>query len=183
MTLRKTIIFIDGSNWYHNSKKILKNHKDIDLELLSNLICKKFNFELIEIRYYNSIPDIQDNEKTYHKHLEFLDKLSKKNIIVKTRKLKRNKKSNARLEKGIDVMLATDMIRKTLLENKCDVCILLSGDADFIPAMETIKNSKKEAISTCTYKGYSRELRNGNFRYLILKMEDVLTCIPCKNQT
>ena len=47
-------------------------------------------------------------------------------------------------EKGIDVKIAVDMIRKSLIENECDVCLLISGDADFIPTIQTIKDAKKE---------------------------------------
>ena len=77
-------------------------------------------------------------------------------------------------EKGVDVKIAVDMIRKTLIENKCDTCILISGDADFIPAIQTIKDSKKEVITASVYIGYSRELRNGKFRYLYLKKKDLI---------
>ncbi len=78
-------------------------------------------------------------------------------------------------EKGIDVLIAVDIIRKSIIENKCDVCILISGDADFIPAMQTIKNFKKEVITVSVFPGYSRQLREGKFRYFYLKKEDLIT--------
>ncbi len=65
------------------------------------------------------------------------------------------------------------MIRKALIENECDVCILISGDADFIPAMQTIKDSKKEVITSSVYTGYSRELRDGRFRYFYLSPKNL----------
>ena len=63
------------------------------------------------------------------------------------------------------------MIRKTLIEKECDVCVLISGDADFIPSMQTIKDAKKEVITASVYTGYSRELRGGRFRYFYLTPE------------
>ncbi|MBS3091887.1 NYN domain-containing protein [Candidatus Pacearchaeota archaeon] len=166
--IKSAIVFIDGNNWYHNLKTIVKPSK-IDLRKLAVFICNKFNLTLKEIRYYNSIPDISDNEINYHKHINFLSGLAKEKVIVKTRKLSKLKK-----EKGIDVLIASDMIRNTIIDKKCDVCILISGDADFIPVMEIIKDLKKEAITAMISNGYARELMQGRFRFLILKAKDIL---------
>ena len=102
--------------------------------------------------------------------------MKKDKIIVKTRKLKYVKKLKIKIEKGVDVLIASDMIRKTLVDKECQVCILISGDADFIPVMEIIKDSKNEAITCSVMKGYARELLQGKFRYLILKKEDLDNC-------
>tara|TARA_Y100000310_G_C20569648_1_gene757336 strand:+ start:449 stop:988 length:540 start_codon:yes stop_codon:yes gene_type:complete len=176
MLKRKAIIFIDGSNWYHNSKSMIEKPSQIDFNKLSRLICSYFNLNLKEIRYYNAIPDISDGEGVYYKHLKFLNDLKKQGIIVSTRKLKKIKKTNVSIEKGVDVLIAADMIRKTLVNEECNVCILISGDADFIPVMEIIKESKKEVITASVLKGYARELLQGKFRYLILKNEDFKKC-------
>lgn len=76
-------------------------------------------------------------------------------------------------EKGIDIKIAVDMIKKCLIENECDCCILISGDADFIPAMQVIKDAKKEVVTSSVLAGYSRELRDGRFRYFFLDRRDV----------
>ena len=109
--------------------------------------------------------------------MEFLDKLRKQGIIVKERKLKKIKELNVKIEKGIDVMIASEMIRKTLVEKKCSVCILIPGDADFIPVMQIIKDAAYEAIVCCPKYGFSNELRQGKFRYLVLKKEDLEKCL------
>ena len=206
MASKKTaIVFIDGNNWYHNSKNVLDPTK-VDFIKLSTLICNQFNFEVKEIRYYNSIPDIKDGALIYHKHMEFLSSLKKQNIKIFTRKLQKNSTKEIlkdkektlqnldlcdickpfiegmchdcignikRKEKGVDVWIASDIIRKSIVENQCDVCILISGDADFIPAMQTIKNAKKEVITASVYQGYSRQLREGSFRYFYLKKKEL----------
>ena len=176
MDQKNAIVFIDGSNWYHNCKTIIKPGK-IDFIKLSKFICSHFNLNLKEIRYYNSIPDIVDGEKTYYKHIKFLENLKKQGIIVKTRKLKRIPKRDIVIEKGVDVLISADMVKKSLVENDCETCILISGDSDFIPVMEIIKTSKKEAISCCVLQGYARELLQGKFRYLILKKEFLEECL------
>ena len=123
------------------------------------------------------IPDLSDNKEIYYNHLGFLDKLRKENIIVKIRKLKYIKKLKIKIEKGVDVLIASDMIRKSLVEKECDVCVLISGDADFIPSMQIIKNAGYEAIICSPKDSFSNELRQGNFRYLILKEGDLDKCL------
>ncbi|MBI2630356.1 NYN domain-containing protein [Candidatus Pacearchaeota archaeon] len=173
MEKREAIVFIDGSNVYHNSKSIIDKPGKLDFQHLAEFICDHFNSSLKQIRYYNAVPDISENQKVYYKHMEFLEGLRKKHIIVKTRKLKKIKKSNIKFEKGIDVMIASDMIRKVLIEKECKICILISGDADFIPAMQVIKEAGYEVIVCSPEHGFSNELRQGNFRYLVLKKEDL----------
>ena len=80
-----------------------------------------------------------------------------------------------RKEKGIDVWIAVDILNLAVIDNKCDVCILVSGDADFIPALEIIKSKGKEILTAMTCLGYSRELIE-KFPYFILKNETLLRC-------
>ena len=201
MPSKSAIIFIDGNNWYHNVKKFISKPGDIDLTKLSYFIANYFKVEVVEIFYYNSIPDIRDGELMYYRHMMFLSSLEKEGIKVKTRKLQTNSTKELRnekiilinsldlcdnckpivkqsfldeigsiqkKEKGVDIMIAIDMIKKCIIDKECDCCILISGDADFIPAMQVIKDSGREVITSNVAYGYSRELRKGDFRYLIL---------------
>jgi len=177
MQKRDAILFIDGSNFYHNSKLIITNEKRVDFNFLAQFLCNKFNVNLKQIRYYNAVPDITENKEIYYNHLRFLDKLKKDKIIVKTRKLKYVKKLKIKIEKGVDVLIASDMIRKSLVEKECQVCILVSGDADFIPSMQIIKDAGYEVIVCSPKYGFSNELRQGKFRYFILKKEDLDNCV------
>ena len=205
---KTAIVFIDGNNWYHNSKSIIKP-SHIDFKKLSKFICNHFKFILKEpIRYYNSVPSIADGDLTYYQHMSFLSGLEEDGIKIITRKLQRSstkevikEKSdiirsldlcevckplviqncdecigNIKMkEKGIDVEMAVDVIRKCIIGNECDCCVLITGDADFIPAMQLIKNNPgKEAVTSSVRCGYSNKLREGNFRYLILKKNDVV---------
>jgi uncharacterized LabA/DUF88 family protein len=169
LPLRKAIIFIDGNNFYHNCKKNFKPKK-IDFNKITKKICYKFNLDLKEIRYYNSIPALSDI--SYDKHKKYLDSLKKDNIIICVRELAG--RGEFKREKGVDILLASEMISKSIIKNECDVCILISGDADFLPAMQIIKDSKKEVIVSSIYKGFSKKFREGKFRYLILKDEEII---------
>ncbi|MFH1786288.1 MAG: NYN domain-containing protein [archaeon] len=69
-------------------------------------------------------------------------------------------------EKGIDVMIAVDMI-EAAIKDKCDCCILLSGDADFVPALELVQKNGKKAFSSAMPRGYSTLLRE-KFKFFTL---------------
>jgi len=77
-------------------------------------------------------------------------------------------------EKGVDVQIAVDMINKSIITKECDCCILISGDADFLPAMQIIKTSEKEVITSMVPYGYSNQLKSGGFRYLILRRAELI---------
>jgi len=205
--MKKAIIFFDANNWYHNVKKIF-NPGDIDLKKVGSLISKQFNLDVIEIRWYASVPSIADGELMYKRHRAFLGRLEKEGITIITRKLQRlsNKEiisekqktiDNLDLcdvckplvesvfldlvdikkkEKGIDIWIAIDMIRLSIIDNKCDMCILISGDTDFVPALEIIKKQGKEVLTSMVPWGYSSELRQ-KFPFFILKKETLMKCL------
>ncbi|MEA3248351.1 MAG: NYN domain-containing protein [Nanoarchaeota archaeon] len=178
MVKKKAIVFVDGNNWYHNVKSIIEKPRAIDFRKLASMIAEHFDLNVIEIRYYNSTPDIELGEDNYYKHMVFLASLKQKGLTVKTRKLKKIKASGKviRVEKGIDVMISTDMMRKTLVENSCDCCVLITGDSDFVPVMQLIKKADKEVLTVSVLKGYARELLQGEFRFWILKKQDIVKC-------
>src|SRR3989344_3708751 len=68
---KQAIVFVDANNWYHNVKKLF-NPSDISITKIAKLICDNLKFNLQEVRWYSSIPDISDGEKTYYDHIHFL---------------------------------------------------------------------------------------------------------------
>ena len=75
-------------------------------------------------------------------------------------------------EKGVDIMLAVDLV-EFAIKNKADAFVILSGDADFIPAMKLVQRNNKEVFSVSLTKGYSRELRE-NFRFFVLGKNTIM---------
>ena len=202
--VKKVIVFIDANNWYHNLKYLFKP-SSIDIVKLVNDIGKKDNSEIVEIRWYASMPNRKDNEELYKKQRAFLGHLEKQGVKIISRKLQvlsskgliNERKNtieswnlcenckpivessfldipNQKKEKGIDVWIAIDMVKEAMREG-VDGCILISGDADFVPAFELIKNIGKEVLSASVSRGYSNELRQ-KFPYLILKKDDLNKC-------
>ena len=64
---------------------------------------------------------------------------------------------------------------KEAINNKIDCAVLVSGDSDFVPAFNLIKEIKKEALSCFVPRGYSNELRQ-KFPYLLLTREILNKC-------
>jgi uncharacterized LabA/DUF88 family protein len=167
--MRKAIVFIDGNNWYHNSKKVIDNPSKISFVKISEMVANKFDLDLVEVRYYNSVPD--KSYSGYEAHMDFLRGLEDAGVKVFTREL--SGRAGYRREKGVDVLIGVDMIKKCLLDEECDVCVLLSGDADFIPVVDLVKERGKEVIVCSVYHGFSKRLRCGEFRYWIFNDLDL----------
>lgn len=205
--MKKAIVFVDANNWYHNTKKFFEP-SEIDIKKVGEFLAGIKKYELVQIRWYASIPSIVDGERIYYKHMAFLQHLEKKGIKVITRKLQRLsneevlKKRRATIdnldlcrncrplvesvfldlgdikkkEKGIDVWVAVDMIKESIIDKNCDACILISGDADFTPALELIKSHGKEVLTAMVPWGYSTELRQ-KFEYFIINQETLKKCL------
>ena len=106
--MKKAIFFFDANNWYHNVKKY-HNPSEIDIQKLVNFFCKIKNYDLIEIRWYASVPSIDDGSDIYYRHISYLESLRQKGINVITRKLQ--KLSNKEIIK-----------QKQNLINELDLC-------------------------------------------------------------
>jgi len=203
--VKKSIIFIDANNWYHNLKYSIRPSK-IDVCKLGEFLSEKYDLGVIEIRWYTSMPDREDDELKYKMQRAFLGYLQKQGVKVITRKLQKlstkelKKKrreiieawdlckvckpivdeafldiaDNQKKEKGIDVWIAIDMVKAAIEDVDC--CVLVSGDADFVPAFNLIKEIGKDVLSISVPRGYSNELRQ-KFPYLILKKEYLNKCL------
>jgi uncharacterized LabA/DUF88 family protein len=145
---KRAIVFVDANNWYHNLKLLFKPRK---LQRLSNKEILKRKKEIIENL------DLCNNFRPLIE-ASFLDLADIK-----------------RKEKGIDVWIAIDMIKKSIIDNQCDICILISGYTDFVPAVNLIKQAGKQVLSAFIPFEYSTELRNST-QYFIIRKETLIKC-------
>jgi uncharacterized LabA/DUF88 family protein len=70
-------------------------------------------------------------------------------------------------EKGIDVQLVVDAIEEARVDKNVRI-IILSGDADFVPAVNLIKTYSAEVINLHPYCGSSTELRNACNKHILI---------------
>ena len=103
------------------------------------------------------------DEKRYNEHKRFLDNIKKipnfNIVLCNLRKIILEDGSVDFTIKGDDVYLATDLIRGAY-ENLYDIAIIVSGDADFIPAIKLVQKNGKKVINAFFPKSSSYLLRN-----------------------
>ena len=71
------------------------------------------------------------------------------------------------VEKGVDTALVTDLIQAAV-DNLFDDAILISGDADFVPAVEFIQNRTSSRVIHAHFKHQGHELRKSCWAHMIL---------------
>ena len=204
--MRKAILFIDANNWYHNLKNwfkpssidIKKLSEFISKKMSINITEIRWYTSMPDI---GDNPLIYKNQRAFLGNLEKqgvkiitrkLQKLSTKEIKKKREELLNSWdlckvckpiveesfldiSDNHQKEKGIDVWIAIDMVKETIKEN-IDIAVLISGDADFVPAFSLIKEVGKEVLSCSVPRGYSNELRQ-KFPFLVLNKEILTKCL------
>jgi uncharacterized LabA/DUF88 family protein len=203
---KKAIVFVDANNWYHNIKHLFKpSHIDITkvAELISkernikiseirwycsmpsikgNLLTYKYQRAFLGYLQKKGIKIITrklqrlSNKELLKKRQEFIEswdlcKICKPLVEASFLDLT----DHSQKEKGIDVWIAIDMV-KEVIKNNLDYVVLISGDADFIPAFNLIKDFGKEVLSCSVPRGYSNELRQ-KFPFFILKRESLNKCL------
>jgi uncharacterized LabA/DUF88 family protein len=158
MNNQRTMIFIDGSNLYHNQKRyeIRIRFEDLILKLETKR-------EVVKTFYYTALLDEEYDPERYNLHKDFLDRLRQiPNFQVVLCNLKKVIIKDGTVDyqiKGDDVYLATDLI-KGAYEDLYDVAIIVSGDEDFIPAIKLAQKNKKKVINAFFPKSSSYQLRD-----------------------
>lgn len=114
--------------------------------------------DLVHLHIHSGIPSQRRNPLTYaarrrqHAAWQRLDPC----VQVFPRTLAYRQRSGVLIaqEKGIDVAVAIDLIRRTLVESSCDIAVLVSADTDLLPAVELIVEVRgAHAIEVATWKG------------------------------
>ncbi|MCX6004470.1 MAG: NYN domain-containing protein [Chloroflexi bacterium] len=134
----RVAIFIDGSNLYHSLKNNFKRY-DLNFAEFARKLCG--TRRLIRTYYYNVLQDPSQRVEGTREQGDFLDTLRKTQYLelrLGTTKLAQG----IPVEKGIDVMLATDLLYFAA-NNSYDIAILVSGDADFSYTLQVVKNMGK----------------------------------------
>jgi len=209
--VKKAMVFVDANNFYHCVKSIKQPHDIDFLKLGKLLCkIKKYNFikmvwyaSIPDLKedpndYYAHLSFLDALERKGIKIVKRkLQKASKFEINEKKKKIFskikfcRNCKKlfekfihliiQTKKEKGIDVWCAVDMIKYCLIKKDCDICILVSGDADFVPALNLIKEGGKGVLVTSVHRGFSKELRD-NFEYFVIKEKTLNKCLRDYNK-
>ena len=149
----RVAIFIDGSNLYHALKSNFRRH-DLNFTEFTNKLSG--DRHLFRTYYYNIRQDPAQRPEGHREQQEFLDILDKTpylEVRLGTTKMSQG----IPVEKGIDIMLATDLLYFAW-NDFYDVAILVSGDSDFTYALQAVKNMGKHVEVAYFESGTSRDL-------------------------
>ena len=149
----RVAIFIDGSNLYH---ALLANLGRFNLnfaEFVSKLCGSR---RLFRTYYYNVLQDPTQRPDAYREQQEFLDIL-RKTPYMEVRLGSIKIAQGIPVEKGVDVMLATDLLYFAW-NDFYDTAVLVSGDSDFAYALQAIKNMGKHVEVAYFESGISKDL-------------------------
>jgi len=148
-------IFIDGSNLYHALRSNFRRH-DLNFADFTSKLCG--SRRLFRTYYYNVLQDPTQRPDGYREQQEFLDIL-RKTPYLEVRLGGTKMAQGITVEKGIDIMLATDLLYFAW-NDFYDVAVLVSGDADFAYALQAVKNMGKHAEVAYFESGVSKDLLN-----------------------
>lgn len=155
----RVAIFIDGSNFYHSTKKIKIVDKINFQKMINELVGDR---ELVRCFYYNSPLDLSVNAKIYWKQQKFfnvLRNIPKVNVILcKQRKVKRYGKIVYEV-KGDDTHFVSDLVGEAY-EDLYDTAIIVSGDEDFISPIKRVRKLGKKIENAWFSSSSSFNLRN-----------------------
>ena len=150
---RRLAIFIDGSNLYHALRSNFRRH-DLNFAEFTSKLCG--SRRLFRTYYYNVLQDPTQRPDGYREQQEFLDIL-RKTPYLEVRLGGTKIAQGIPVEKGIDIMLATDLLYFAW-NDFYDVAVLVSGDSDFAYALQAVKNMGKHVEVAYFESGVSKDL-------------------------
>ena len=144
------MVFIDGQNLFHAARLAFGyTYPNYDPVALARQVCAKRGWQLKEVRFYTGVPDPADNAFWHHFWSAKLLAVSRAGAHVYSRPLRYRNKS-VRLpaggthaflvgeEKGIDVRIALDVIRRAH-RAEYDVALIFSQDQDLSEVADEIR--------------------------------------------
>jgi uncharacterized LabA/DUF88 family protein len=163
----RVMIFIDGSNMYHSLKTHF-NRTDIELGRFCDKILERRR--LIRIYYYNARVGRKEEPERYLHQQAFFSSVAM--IPYCELRLGRlvyiNWPNVPPYEKGVDIMLTTDLLTHSFKDN-FDIAILVTGDSDYVGAIQAVKdNGKNVEVALFGREQGSRPLREAADRVITI---------------
>ena len=168
--MERIIIFIDNSNIF---KGFRKYNTKVDYEKLKNIIARGRDLKDIFL-YEGVVYPMSPQKKKWYEDLK-----RKSGYVIKASFDKIA--ANDAIEKKIDIKMAIDII-SLAYENAYDKAVLVSGDGDFIPVVNKLKEMNKSvelwAFKYSLSNALMVKIEEGNLFYL----DDILMNISIMNK-
>ena len=153
----RVAVFIDGSNFYH-AVKDQRGSARVDFEYLVDSLLE--GRSLFRVYYYNALPKEGDvPEEQYTQQRNFFESINRLPYFdVKLGYIDRG------TQKGVDVLLATDMVLGAA-DDHYDTVIIISGDGDFAICARAVKALGKH-VEHAFYPGWGKQLIRAADRFM-----------------
>jgi uncharacterized LabA/DUF88 family protein len=138
-TREKVAVFVDGANLYHSIKSYYKGILDYGVLLAAAVRDRK----LLRATFY--IVEKQEPDETSGSARPFVYNLNKFGYKVRSKPLVVHETFSPEGERTVfhkgdwDMGIVVDMMR---LADHADVCVLISGDGDYVEAVEYLQSEK-----------------------------------------
>lgn len=142
----RVVCFIDGSNLYSHLRDVFGSGKVAIDDLCEHLAGP--GRRLVKWRFYaaplpqGSTPYEQARYAGQQRFFRFVQR--ERRGELRLGKFQRDSDGTLH-EKGVDTMLAIDLV-KLAAENKYEVAIVLSGDADLVPAVDMVRTVYRKRV-------------------------------------
>lgn len=179
----RIMIFVDGGylrqglkEKFGNDRFSLEGFQGLRDYLIGLVSFGKIQGELIRTYYYDAVVDETEKEKRQEQN-SFFSML--RHVPFCTVRLGRLiKTSEGYRQKGVDILMAIDMLSKAY-ENHYEIAILLAGDADFVNLVEAVKDAGKRIYGAYLEGHVSNDLLE-SFDVPISLTEDMLKMLVAK---
>ena len=159
----RIMVFIDGSNLYHVLGEVCGRH-DLNFGKFAEKITG--DRRLIRTYYYNIRQDSERDPNIATEQGKFLQTMYETPYLeVRMGVSKRH--GETMVEKGVDVYMATDLVAFAFMD-LYDTAIVVSGDGDFFPAIQTARNQGKHIEVAAFDNNLSSEA--GNVADVVIKL-------------
>jgi len=159
----RIMVFIDGCNLYHVLGEVCGRH-DLNFGKFAEKITG--DRRLIRTYYYNIRQDSERDPNIATEQGKFLQTMYETPYLeVRMGVSKRH--GETMVEKGVDVYMATDLVAFAFMD-LYDTAIVVSGDGDFFPAIQTARNQGKHIEVAAFDNNLSSEA--GNVADVVIKL-------------
>lgn len=139
----RVAVFIDGRNVHYRLVE-LGWPTEYDVEAFAHAITQ--HLSLTAVHYYNATPlQKYTKEPDYGRQLRYYAHIESQTMVT-FRKGYLSDAGGKLVEKQVDVMLASDMLRGAL-KDEYDVAALVSADGDFGATVEDVRQEGKKVIN------------------------------------
>ena len=184
--MNRVAFFIDGFNLYHSLKDNASDCRWLNLRKLCEHYIDSQKEVIVSIYYFSAIATWHHDQTKVQRHNLYISRLRQENITPILGKFKEKDMTCGKCgqhyksheEKRTDVNIALKMVSDAVL-GKYDTAILVSGDTDMIPAIETIRDlSLHKRIGVLfPLKRFTNELKEAADFSMTIKKQVLLQCL------